>query len=144
MLEARTCPECHTELPADAPQALCPKCLLHMAMSDSDVNGNNQKTPETSAYQGRFKAPAPAELAVHFPQLEILALLGQGGMGAVYKARQKKLDRLVALKIMPPEVASDPAFAERFAREARALAKLNHPNIVAVHDYGQEGSFYYF
>ena len=64
-------------------------------------------------------------------------------MGAVYKARQKNLDRIVALKVMPPEAAKDPAFAERFAREARALARLNHPNIVTVYDFGQTGDVYY-
>jgi hypothetical protein len=75
-------------------------------------------------------------LGHHFPQLEIIALLGHGGMGAVYKARQPKLDRLVALKIIRPEAAGDPAFAERFNREARMLARLSHPHIVAVYDFG--------
>jgi phage shock protein PspC (stress-responsive transcriptional regulator)/tRNA A-37 threonylcarbamoyl transferase component Bud32 len=98
----------------------------------------------TSPCQGPFIAPSPAELAAQFPQLEILQLLGQGGMGAVYKARQKKLDRLVALKILPFESARDPAFAERFQREARALARLNHPNIVAVHDFGESNELFYF
>jgi serine/threonine protein kinase len=64
-------------------------------------------------------------------------------MGAVYKARQTKLDRLVALKVLPPEWGADPAFAERFAREARTLARLNHPHIVAVHDFGEAGGLYY-
>ncbi len=58
-------------------------------------------------------------------------------MGHVYKARQTHLDRFVALKVLPPELARDPAFAERFAREARALAKLNHPNVVQCFDFGQ-------
>jgi serine/threonine protein kinase len=58
-------------------------------------------------------------------------------MGAVYKARQRELDRLVAVKILPPQIARDPAFAERFTREARALARLSHPNIVAVYDFGR-------
>jgi tRNA A-37 threonylcarbamoyl transferase component Bud32 len=77
------------------------------------------------------------------PHLEILELIGQGGMGAVYKARQISLDRVVALKVLPPEAGRDPAFAERFNREARALARLSHPNIVAVHEIGQAGEFYY-
>jgi predicted Ser/Thr protein kinase len=75
---------------------------------------------------------------------EILSELGRGGMGVVYQARQARLDRLVAIKILPAEVSRDPHFVERFSREARALAKLNHPNIITVHDFGQEGDQYYF
>jgi serine/threonine protein kinase len=84
------------------------------------------------------------ELAGYFPQLEILQLLGRGGMGAVYQARQPLLDRWVALKILRADFGRDPAFAERFVREARALARLSHPNIVAVYDFGQSDSLYYF
>jgi len=88
--------------------------------------------------------PRPAELEQSFPQLEVIGLLGQGGMGYVYKARQRGLDRLVALKLLPREVSADSDFAERFAREARAMAKLSHPGIVVVHDSGQIGGLYYF
>ena len=92
-----------------------------------------------------FQPPTVAELAAEFPQLEILELIGKGGMGAVYKARQKQLDRIVALKILPPGIGDDPAFAERFAREAKALAKLNHPGIVTLYEFGQaDGLFYFF
>ena len=87
--------------------------------------------------------PAPADIARHFPQLEILECLGRGGMGVVYKARQPKLNRLVALKILAPEKGADPKFAERFLREAQALARLNHPNIVTVHDFGEADGLYY-
>jgi hypothetical protein len=91
-----------------------------------------------------FAPPSAAALQPHFPQLEILELLGQGGMGVVYKARQVKLDRLVALKVLPPGVEKGPRdFAERFTREARALARLNHPHIVAVHDFGDVEGLYY-
>jgi len=83
-------------------------------------------------------------LAQRFPQLEILELIGAGGMGAVYKARQRALDRVVAVKILPPEVGADPAFAERFAREAQALARLGHQHIVSVYDFGVAGDLYYF
>jgi tRNA A-37 threonylcarbamoyl transferase component Bud32 len=94
---------------------------------------------------GGFVPPEPSVLAGQFPQLEIIELLGQGGMGAVYKARQKQLDRLVALKILPPEVGQTEAFAERFTREARSLARLSHPRIVSVYDFGHtdEGLYYF-
>ncbi len=88
--------------------------------------------------------PLPPELiAPHFPQLEILECLGRGGMGVVYKARQKNLNRFVALKLLAPEREKDPAFSNRFEREAHALAALNHPNIVTIYDFGQAGGFYY-
>jgi hypothetical protein len=91
----------------------------------------------------RFVPPEPEELAGCFPDLEILECIGRGGMGCVYKARQRHLDRLVALKILPSELGNDPAFAERFAREARTLARLAHPNIVIIHDFGQACGMYY-
>jgi len=87
--------------------------------------------------QARFTPPSLENLAELFPQFEILSFIGQGGMGAVYKARQKQLDRIIALKILPPSIGQDPAFAERFAREARAMAKLNHPGVVTIYDFGQ-------
>jgi predicted Ser/Thr protein kinase len=83
-------------------------------------------------------------MASQFPQLEILELLGLGGMGMVYKARQPRLDRLVALKILPLDSMPDPSFAERFEREAKALARLNHPGIVTLYDFGQTREYYYF
>jgi tRNA A-37 threonylcarbamoyl transferase component Bud32 len=88
-------------------------------------------------------APSPEELAKLFPQLEIIECLGRGGMGVVYKARQPRLNRLVALKILAPEREKDPAFAGRFEKEAQALARLSHPNIVTIHDFGEAGGMYY-
>jgi serine/threonine protein kinase len=96
--------------------------------------------PEAST---KGEAPDPATLAAAFPHLEIGPLVGRGGMGFVFKARQPKLDRHVALKILPRAMAANPTFAERFAREGRLLARLNHPNIVAVYDFGQAGDFFY-
>ncbi|HMF11244.1 MAG TPA: serine/threonine-protein kinase, partial [Gemmataceae bacterium] len=136
---ASACLECGSPLAADAPEGMCPNCLLSLA-----ANPSASPQPGTSpSPSSGFVAPSPAELARRFPQLEILELLGQGGMGAVYKARQPKLDRLVAVKILPPEWGKDPAFAERFAREARALARLTHPHIVAVHDFGENDGLFY-
>lgn len=151
MAEMKKCSQCGEEIPADAPEGLCPNCLLKVdlrvdeSQPQPEPSESESEQRQTAPYSGRFVPPQPAELASHFPQLEILELLGQGGMGAVYKARQPGLDRLVALKILPREIGADPAFAERFTREARALAKLSHPNIVAVHDIGRtaDGLFYF-
>ncbi len=68
---------------------------------------------------------------------EILAPLGAGGMGEVYRARDKRLNRDVALKVLPDDFANDPARRRRFEQEARAVAALNHPNIVAIYDVGE-------
>lgn len=144
MADVRRCPQCGTELPAEVLEGICPKCLLKLALEGQQGPQGGPQSGETTTPEPRFAPPEPQELANHFPQLEVLGLVGSGGMGVVYKARQRELDRLVAVKILPPEVGQDPAFAERFAREARALAKLNHPNIVAVHDFGQTDGLYYF
>ena len=128
----RQCPRCGTTLPPDAPEGLCPGCLLQRGFAT-----------EAGVPQPAFVPPTIAELAPLFPQLEILECLGRGGMGAVYKARQPLLDRLVALKILAPEKQTDPQFAERFEREARVLAKLSHPHIVSVYDFGVTQGRYY-
>ncbi|HLX72569.1 MAG TPA: protein kinase, partial [Verrucomicrobiae bacterium] len=124
----RRCPQCGADLKPDAPEGLCPACLLKRGIATE--GGVPPGTPP-------FTPPTLVELAKLFPQLEIIEPIGQGGMGAVYKARQPALDRFVALKILAPRGGGDLDFAGRFTREARALAKLNHPNIVAVYDFGQ-------
>lgn len=144
------CPSCGREIPADAAANLCPECLLRQGLAQSDPLG---ATGASAQATNPYPAPEPATLAAAFPQFEILKLLGQGGMGAVYQARQPALDRYVALKIIHPQIAHDVTFAERFAREARTLARLSHPHIVAVYDFGKvtlpapveglPGEFYY-
>ena len=132
--ELKSCPKCGGPIPAEAPQGLCPQCLLRQASFPTEPGSRGHAN----------SAPPPlAELAAAFPQLEILELIGQGGMGFVFKARQPKIERLVALKILPQSLAADPAFAERFAREGRMLARLNHANIVTLYDFGQAGGFFY-
>ena len=129
------CPQCGATLKESAPAGLCPNCLMALNLKTETVF-----TDDTPAAQ----PPVPPEqLAPHFPQLEILECLGRGGMGVVYKARQKTLNRFVALKLLAPERVGDAKFAERFAREAQALAALNHPNIVTIYDFGQAGGFYF-
>ena len=151
MAEEKQCSECGGKLPADTPQGLCPQCLMKLGLPTGAeagkpaVSGDQSDVPTSATPPSGFVPPEPVELADQFPQLEILELLGHGGMGAVYKARQKQLDRLIALKILPPQIGETEAFAERFTREARSLAKLNHPHIVSVHDFGHtEAGLYYF
>ncbi len=96
-----------------------------------------------SPANGSIALPDIEQLMGRFPNLEIEYLIGQGGMGAVYRARQTNLDRTVALKILSPRLNTDPAFAERFTREARTLARMTHPNIVTVFDFGQSEAMHY-
>ncbi|MEO8347669.1 MAG: protein kinase, partial [Acidobacteriota bacterium] len=67
---------------------------------------------------------------------EILSALGAGGMGEVYKARDTRLDRTVAVKVLPAHLSENPAFRQRFEREAKAISQLSHPHICTVHDVG--------
>jgi len=111
---SETCPRCGARYPPGRLGA-CPLCLL-----DADV--------------------PPALLG---DSIELLEEVGRGGMGTVYRARHRRLDRIVAVKFLPPEAAASPDFERRLEREARALARLDHPNVVAVHDLGREGEASY-
>jgi len=114
--------------------------VLKVGLQTGGGSQTGSATTDDRSWPESFVPPTPAELAPLFPELEILELVGRGGMGVVYKARQKRLDRFVALKILSPKIGQDPAFAKRFLREARAMAMLNHAHIVAVHDFGQTAS----
>src|SRR5688572_32858844 len=84
--------------------------------------------PGTTVFNGRY---------------ELHRRLGRGGMAEVFLAHDQLLDRPVAVKVLFPEYASDPSFVERFRREAQAAANLNHPNVVSVYDWGEEGGTYF-
>ena len=125
------CPECGAPLTPGAALGLCARCLLAGAAEPTE-HGAPRSAP-----------PLLAEVASAFPQLEVVQMIGHGGMGAVFKVRQPKLNRCAALKLLPQSLAADPAFAGRFEREAQLLARLSHPNITAVYDYGQAGGFFF-
>src|SRR5262245_2846411 len=74
---------------------------------------------------------------------EVLGFLDSGGMGEIYRARDTRLGRTVAVKVLPPAVAQDPDRLQRFEKEAHTVGSLNHPNVVALYDVGHEGDQYY-
>jgi len=103
-------------------------------MADSGIS---EAPAERTEKPARSSESLPAQSAIkELNGFELIAKVGQGGMGTVFKARQKSLDRFVALKILPPSVAKNKRFIERFQREARASAKLWHPHIVQGIDVG--------
>ena len=133
-MNGQRCPNCGTLVTENALEGLCPRCLMLAGLA-SDTPELMETTPQPP---GDHAESLPLDqIAALFPQLEVQAVLGQGGMGTVYKAQQKKLDRLVALKTIRADTATDAAFAERFNREARTLARMSHPNIVGIHDFGE-------
>ncbi|OHE89611.1 MAG: hypothetical protein A3G75_05400 [Verrucomicrobia bacterium RIFCSPLOWO2_12_FULL_64_8] len=99
------------------------------------------ETPNRPTQQESGK-PLPAGTLIG--QYVIEEQIGRGGMGAVYRGRHTMLDRTVAIKVLPADLAADTEFIARFKREANALARLQHPNIVAVYDMGIQGDLYYF
>lgn len=124
------CPVCQSPLRLDE---TCPVCLLKLAL-----NYKKAHLPEETLEELR-------DLNALFPQLEIQRLVGRGGMGAIYQARQTSLDRNIALKVIDRSISNDTNFLNRFEREAKALAKLAHPNIVSIYDFGHtsDGTAYF-
>ncbi len=95
------------------------------------------------AHHVTFQPPVIEEVESLFPNYDIQSLIACGGMGAVYKATQRSLDRVVAIKILPREFSTDEAFRTGFEQEAKAMAKLNHPNLIGVYDFGEVGGMLY-
>ena len=85
----------------------------------------------------------PLSSGEHLGPYQIVAPLGAGGMGEVYKAKDTRLDRFVAVKVLPEQLAKDPDLLARFDREAKSVASLNHPNILALHDFARQGELAY-
>ncbi|MBK7865033.1 MAG: serine/threonine protein kinase, partial [Archangiaceae bacterium] len=118
-----------------------------VAPNPSVVDG--QEPTLTPASRGEGAAAPAAEAAApapppSIPGYELLEIIGKGGMGEVWRARQLSLQRLVAVKVLPPRLAKDPEFVARFDKETNALASLSHPNITQIIDRGVSGDHYYF
>ncbi|QEL15236.1 protein kinase domain-containing protein [Limnoglobus roseus] len=119
---SHTCPRCHAPITVSLLGGECAACLARLATR-----------PGTSP-----PPPLPvADVQAHFADLEVLELIGSGGMASVYKVRKTDLGRIAAMKILSPDQAADPEVAGRFLREAQAQAQLSHPHVVGVYDYGR-------
>jgi len=130
------CPECGKTLPEGSIHGLCPACLMSQAMASGTFG---------TMADGKTSLPLPRleEIAGKFPHFDVVECLGRGGMGVVYKAWQKSLDRWVAIKVLAPERKKEERFAEHFEREAKTLARMSHPNIVTVFDHGEVDELFY-
>ncbi|MCI0540139.1 MAG: protein kinase [Verrucomicrobiales bacterium] len=121
----RQCPECGALLRPGALRGLCSRCLVTRALSHRDRAAREHEAMLDVQ-----------QVASAFTDLDVREMIGRGGMGAVYAAWQKSLERLVALKVLSPALLSSEDFLDRFQREARVMAQLDHPNIARVFDSG--------
>lgn len=119
----------YTEGPPSRKRLVCPTARLPDARMSNTARPDSVFIAFQSALAGRYSIDRE---------------LGRGGMGIVYLAHEVHLDRLVAIKLLPPERATDPALREKFLREARLAAKLSHPNIIPIHSVAESGEFVYF
>ena len=128
MPETKTCSECGAVIPATSREGYCPKCLLGLA---NTVALDEVNSPRRSGSEGN--SPSGSVLSNY----ELLEQIGEGGMGVVYKARQRGLNRIVALKMIRSGSLASESEVKRFRSEAQAAARLQHPNVVAIHEVGE-------
>ncbi|MFH1228267.1 MAG: serine/threonine-protein kinase [Planctomycetota bacterium] len=137
MKEENICPKCGDKSESSG---ACAKCLAQFAMGSTGAGPASAPGQKSDFPSDEPVLPNDSFIGPY----KIVSLIGRGGMGTVYKAYQKSLNRFVAVKVLPAKLSNDQEFAKRFDREAKALASLSHPNIVAVYDMGQAAGRFYF